>query len=68
LVWRRAAAIEGDMVMVAGRRRVSEQWTQAGAPVFSYRFDALAVSVCKTIYRSLQLTTMTAYLMLVKHH
>ncbi|CAI6090672.1 unnamed protein product [Clonostachys chloroleuca] len=41
LLWRRAAAIEGDMVMVAGRRRVAEQLTAAGAPVYSYRFDTL---------------------------
>lgn len=44
LLWRRAAAIEGDMVMVAGRRRVAEQLTAAGAPVYSYRFDTLGVS------------------------
>lgn len=44
LQWRRAAAIEGDMVMIAGRRRVSQQLTAAGAPVYSYRFDTLAVS------------------------
>ncbi|KAK6353586.1 hypothetical protein TWF696_005549 [Orbilia brochopaga] len=41
LVWRRAAAISGDMVMVAGRRRVAEQYTNHGVKVFSYRFDAL---------------------------
>uniref|UniRef100_A0A8H7KCN2 Carboxylic ester hydrolase n=1 Tax=Bionectria ochroleuca TaxID=29856 RepID=A0A8H7KCN2_BIOOC len=41
LLWRRAAAIEGDMVMIAGRRRVAEQLTAAGAPVYSYRFDTL---------------------------
>lgn len=45
LQWRRAAAIQGDMVMIAGRRRVSEQLTAAGAPVYSYRFDTLAVSL-----------------------
>ena len=44
LMWRRTAAIEGDMVMVAGRRRVSEQMTAVGKPVFSYRFDTIAVS------------------------
>ena len=44
LQWRRAAAIEGDMVMVAGRRRTCEQMTAAGEEVYSYRFDALAVS------------------------
>ncbi|KAH8881217.1 carboxylesterase [Thozetella sp. PMI_491] len=41
LLWRRAAAISGDLVMIAGRRRVAEQFTAAGAPVYSYRFDTL---------------------------
>ncbi|KAI9164105.1 Cholinesterase [Paramyrothecium foliicola] len=40
-LWRRAAAIEGDMVMIAGRRRVAEQLTAVGSPVYSYRFDTL---------------------------
>lgn len=44
LMWRRAAAISGDLVMVAGRRRVAEQFTTAGVPVYSYRFDTLGVS------------------------
>lgn len=43
LQWRRAAAIEGDMVMIAPRRRVAEQMTSVGAPVYSYRFDTLGV-------------------------
>ncbi|KAK6540854.1 hypothetical protein TWF694_008237 [Orbilia ellipsospora] len=41
LAWRRAAAIAGDLAMIAPRRRVSEQYTKAGQKVFSYRFDAL---------------------------
>ncbi|EPS41662.1 hypothetical protein H072_4438 [Dactylellina haptotyla CBS 200.50] len=41
LAWRRAAAIAGDLAMIAPRRRVSEQYTRAGLKVFSYRFDAL---------------------------
>jgi cholinesterase len=37
------AAIAGDIVMIAQRRRVCEQYTGAGLPVFSYRFDTPAV-------------------------
>ncbi|KAI1496893.1 lipase [Biscogniauxia marginata] len=39
LMWRRAAAIGGDLVMISGRRRMTELYTQAGVPVYSYRFD-----------------------------
>ncbi|KAF9888529.1 hypothetical protein FE257_008636 [Aspergillus nanangensis] len=42
LQWRRAAAMEGDMVMVAGRRRTCEQMAKAKQPVYSYRFDTFA--------------------------
>jgi carboxylesterase type B len=37
--WRRSAAIGGDIVMVAQRRRMAELYTEAGQEVFSYRFD-----------------------------
>ncbi|KAI0428057.1 alpha/beta-hydrolase [Xylaria sp. FL1042] len=39
LMWRRAAAIGGDLVMISGRRRMAELYTAAGMPVYSYRFD-----------------------------
>ncbi|KAI1631563.1 lipase [Biscogniauxia mediterranea] len=39
LMWRRAAAIGGDLVIISGRRRMSELYTRAGMPVYSYRFD-----------------------------
>ncbi|TVY82860.1 Lipase [Lachnellula suecica] len=39
LQWRRSAAICGDVVMIAGRRKVCEECTKAGLDVFSYRFD-----------------------------
>ncbi|CAJ2510279.1 Uu.00g061790.m01.CDS01 [Anthostomella pinea] len=39
LMWRRAAAIGSDLVMISGRRRMAELYTQAGMPVYSYRFD-----------------------------
>ncbi|KAI0016313.1 alpha/beta-hydrolase [Xylariomycetidae sp. FL0641] len=38
-MWRRAAAIGSDLVMVSGRRRMAELYTAAGAAVYSYRFD-----------------------------
>ncbi|KAF2199033.1 carboxylesterase [Delitschia confertaspora ATCC 74209] len=37
--WRRYAAIGGDLVMIAQRRKVAEYWTRAGQDVWSYRFD-----------------------------
>jgi carboxylesterase type B len=37
--WRRAANIGGDMVMIAGRRKMCEVFSQARQQVFSYRFD-----------------------------
>jgi carboxylesterase type B len=37
--WRRSAAIGGDLVMIAQRRRIAELYTKAGQKVFSYRFD-----------------------------
>jgi carboxylesterase type B len=37
--WRKSGAIGGDLVMVAGRRKVAEVWTAAGAKVWSMRFD-----------------------------
>ncbi|KAI0527973.1 alpha/beta-hydrolase [Xylaria bambusicola] len=39
LMWRRAAAIGADLVMISGRRRMAELYTEAGMPVYSYRFD-----------------------------
>ncbi|KAK5628000.1 hypothetical protein RRF57_003715 [Xylaria bambusicola] len=39
LMWRRAMAIGGDIVMISGRRRMAELYTKAGMPVYSYRFD-----------------------------
>ena len=41
LQWRRGAAIGGDLVMVSGRRKMCELYTQAKQPVFSYRFDTI---------------------------
>ncbi|KAK6002215.1 hypothetical protein QM012_001853 [Aureobasidium pullulans] len=37
--WRRSAAIGGDLVMIAQRRRMAELYSEAGQKVFSYRFD-----------------------------
>lgn len=37
--WRRSAAIGGDLVMIAQRRRMAELYTKAGQKVYSYRFD-----------------------------
>ncbi|KAI2637565.1 alpha/beta-hydrolase [Xylaria nigripes] len=40
LMWRRAAAIGGDLVMIAGRRHMAELYAQdKSTPVYSYRFD-----------------------------
>lgn len=39
LQWRRDAAITGDLVMISGRRKFCELYTQAGQAVYSYRFD-----------------------------
>lgn len=39
LQWRRSAAIGGDLVMIAQRRKMCKQYTGAGQKVFSYRFD-----------------------------
>ncbi|KAI0802380.1 lipase [Xylaria sp. FL0064] len=38
-MWRRAAAIGADLVMISGRRRMAELYSAAGMPVYSYRFD-----------------------------
>ncbi|KAJ2974855.1 hypothetical protein NUW58_g8526 [Xylaria curta] len=38
-MWRRAAAIGADLVMVSGRRRMAELYAAVGMPVYSYRFD-----------------------------
>jgi carboxylesterase type B len=37
--WRRDAAIGGDLVMIAQRRKMCEYYTRAGENVWSYRFD-----------------------------
>lgn len=37
--WRRFAAMGGDLVMIAQRRRMAEVYTATGQPVYSYRFD-----------------------------
>lgn len=38
--WRRAASIGGDLVMIAQRRKLAQQYVSAGiAQVYSYRFD-----------------------------
>lgn len=39
LEWRRSAAIGGDLVMIAQRRKMCELYTGAGQKVWSYRFD-----------------------------
>ncbi|KAI0481768.1 alpha/beta-hydrolase [Xylaria cf. heliscus] len=39
LMWRRAAAIGADLVMISGRRRLATLYAAAGMPVYSYRFD-----------------------------
>ena len=42
LQWRRGAAIGGDLViMVSGRRKMCELYSQAGVNVYSYRFDTI---------------------------
>ncbi|KAF2433680.1 alpha/beta-hydrolase [Tothia fuscella] len=37
--WRKSGAIGGDLVMLAGRRKLAEVWTKHGAKVWSMRFD-----------------------------
>ncbi|KAJ6049612.1 hypothetical protein N7444_006328 [Penicillium canescens] len=37
--WRRAANIGGDMVMIAGRRKMCQVFSEAKQQVFNYRFD-----------------------------
>lgn len=37
--WRRGATIGGDLVMIAGRRKMCELFTHVGQPVYSYRFE-----------------------------
>lgn len=39
LQWRRDCAIAGDIVMISGRRKTSEEYTRSGLPVYSFRFD-----------------------------
>ncbi|KAL3425205.1 carboxylesterase family protein [Phlyctema vagabunda] len=39
LQWRRHAAIAGDIVMIAQRRKMCIAYTEAGQDVYSYRFD-----------------------------
>ncbi|KAI1130999.1 Alpha/Beta hydrolase protein [Nemania abortiva] len=38
LQWRRSCAIYGDVVMIAGRRKLCAQYAAAAQPVYSYRF------------------------------
>ncbi|KAF2671892.1 lipase [Microthyrium microscopicum] len=38
--WRKSGAIGGDIVMMAQRRKVAEQYTKAGQNAWSFRFDA----------------------------
>lgn len=42
LQWRRSAAIGGDLVMIAQRRKVCEVFARADQDVYSYRFDTPA--------------------------
>lgn len=44
LQWRRDCAIAGDIVMISGRRKVCEEYTAVGLPIYSYRFDTPLVS------------------------
>lgn len=37
--WRRAMAIGADIVMISGRRKMAELFTDIKTPVYSYRFD-----------------------------
>lgn len=39
LQWRRDCAIAGDIVIIAGRRKMCEIYTEASQNVYSYRFD-----------------------------
>ncbi|OWO98936.1 lipase (secreted protein) [Marssonina coronariae] len=39
LQWRRSAAMNGDIVMISGRRKFCEVYAAAGQAVYSYRFD-----------------------------
>ncbi|KAL1964878.1 hypothetical protein VTN77DRAFT_6231 [Rasamsonia byssochlamydoides] len=48
LQWRRSAAIGGDLVMIAQRRKVCEVYTSAGQDVYSYRFDTPAWNAVPT--------------------
>ncbi|KAI0875277.1 Alpha/Beta hydrolase protein [Hypoxylon argillaceum] len=38
LQWRRSCAIYGDIVMIAGRRKLCAEYAAANQPVYSYRF------------------------------
>jgi carboxylesterase type B len=40
--WRKSGAIGGDIVMIAGRRKVAQVWSAAKQNVFSMRFDTPA--------------------------
>jgi carboxylesterase type B len=40
--WRKSGAIGGDIVMIAGRRKVARVWSSAKQNVFSMRFDTPA--------------------------
>lgn len=37
--WRRGVAIGADLVMISGRRKMAELFTESDVPVYSYRFD-----------------------------
>lgn len=39
LQWRRDCAIAGDLAMTSGRRKTYQEFTGAGLPIYSYRFD-----------------------------
>lgn len=51
LQWRRSAAIGGDLVMIAQRRKMCEQYVDAGVEdVYSYRFDTPLWNATTPIY------------------
>lgn len=50
LQWRRSAAIGGDLVMIAQRRKMCEQYTSADQTVYSYRFDTPLWNATTPIY------------------
>lgn len=51
LEWRRSAAIGGDMVIIAQRRKMCEQYTAANtSDIYSYRFDTPLWNATTPIY------------------